>query len=406
VKRCFRFLLVGSLIAIAACGGHANQEANQGANRGANQPAPVPPSEPGIIVIPADSPKLEQIRVEPVQMAEVPVGEVSAPGKVEANTNHISRVALPVAGRITQVMVKLGDSVKSGQPLLAIQSPDAEAAAATYAQGVAGVVQANATLSQAKSALIKAQADYDRAVDLYEHQATPQKEVLNARNALEQAQAAVDAANAGIEVAKAAREQARQRIRLLGLKEGEANRQVTVRSPLAGKVLELSVVAGEYRNDTAAPLLTIADLHTVFVTSDIPENAVRLIKPGEPVDITLDAYPTETFRGRVARLSDTLDPKTRTIKAMIELDNSHGRLRPEMFARIRLSEAVRNMPVLPVGAVIQCDGRNVVYVELSKGRFEERQVEIGKRIGDVVAVLSGVNQGERVVVDGVMLLKS
>jgi cobalt-zinc-cadmium efflux system membrane fusion protein len=387
-------------MSIAACGSHANQ--------GANQPTPPspPPSEPGIIVIPPDSPKLAQIRVEPVQMAEVPAGEVSAPGKVEANANHISRVALPVAGRITQVLVKLGDSVKAGQPLLAINSPDADAAAATYAQGVAGVVQANATLSQAKSALIKAQADYDRAVDLYEHQATPQKEVLNARSALEQAQAAVDAANAGIEVAKATREQARQRIRLLGLKEGEANRQVTVRSPLAGKVLELSVVAGEYRNDTAAPLLTIADLRTVFVTSDIPENSVRLIKPGEPVDITLDAYPSETFRGRVTRLSDTLDPKTRTIKAMIELDNAHGRLRPEMFARIRLSEAVRNMPVLPVGAVIQGDGRNVVYVELSKGRFEERQVEIGKRVGNVVAVLSGVNQGERVVVDGVMLLKS
>jgi RND family efflux transporter MFP subunit len=150
----------------------------------------------------------------------------------------------------------------------------------------------------------------------------------------------------------------------------------------------------------------IADLHTVFVTSDIPENSVRLIKPGEPVDITLDAYPSETFRGRVARLSDTLDPKTRTIKAMIELDNSHGRLRPEMFARIRLSEAVRNMPVVPVGAIIQGDGRNIVYVELSKGRFQERQVEIGKRVGGVVAVLSGVSQGERVVVDGVMLLKS
>jgi cobalt-zinc-cadmium efflux system membrane fusion protein len=303
-------------------------------------------------------------------------------------------------------MVRLGDSVTAGQPLLAVESPDADAARAAYTQSIAAMGQASAALAQAKSVLVKAQADYDRATDLLEHDAIPQKDLLNAKAVLEQAKAAVDAASAGVEVAKATREQARQRLTLLGLKENDANRRVVVRSPVSGKVLELSVVAGEYRNDTAAPLLTIADLHTVLVTSDVPENALRLIKVGEPVDMTLDAYPGESFRGRVARLSDTLDPKTRTIKAMIELDNARGRLRPEMFARIRLSEAVREMPVLPVGAIIQGEGRNVVYVELSKGRFEERQVEIGSRVGDAVAVLSGVNPGERVVVDGVMLLRS
>ena len=389
--------LVVCLIALGACGGNARPNANEAA----------PPSVPqGVIVIPPDSPKLAQIRVEPVQISEVPTGEVTAPGKVEANPNHISRVALPVAGRITQVMVKLGDSIKAGQPLLAVESPDADGARGAYAQSVAAMGQASATLAQAKSALVKVQADYDRAVDLLEHDAIPQKEMLNAKAAFEQSKAGVDAASAGVEVARAAREQARQRLTLLGLKENEAKREVVVRSPLSGKVLEISVVAGEYRNDTAAPLLTIADLHTVWVTSDVAENSVRLIKVGELVEITLDAYPGETFRGRVARLSDTLDPKTRTIKAMIDLDNARGRLRPEMFARIRLSESVREMPVLPVGAVIQGEGRNVVYVELSKGRFEERQVEIGSRVGDFVAVLSGLNPGERVVVDGVMLLKT
>ena len=136
------------------------------------------------------------------------------------------------------------------------------------------------------------------------------------------------------------------------------------------------------------------------------EKDIQMIKAGESVGITLDAYPDQTFSGRVARLADTLDPKTRTIKVMVELNNEHGLLRPEMFGRIRHLEAVRPTPVLPVGAIVQSDGRNVVYVEQSKGRFEMREVVTGNRVGDLVAIISGVTPGERVVVDGVMLLRS
>jgi RND family efflux transporter MFP subunit len=153
-------------------------------------------------------------------------------------------------------------------------------------------------------------------------------------------------------------------------------------------------------------VLTIADLRSVWVSSDVPENSIRLIRVGEAVDITLDAFPEQTFSGRVARIADTLDPKTRTLKVMIELPNPRGMLRPEMFGRIRHLEAARSTAVLPVGAIIQGDGRNVVYVEQSKGRFEAREVVLGNRVGEVVAIVSGVNVGERVVVDGVMLLRS
>src|SRR5215470_13604397 len=109
-----------------------------------------------------------------------------------------------------------------------------------------------------------------------------------------------------------------ERLRLLGLKPGEAEPLVVVRAPLAGKVMEISIVAGEYRNDTTAPVMTIADLRRVWMTSDVPENSIRLISVGESVDITLDAYPGQAFSGRVERVADTLDPKTRTIKVMIE----------------------------------------------------------------------------------------
>ncbi len=400
MRRHLLLLSIFCLLAVAGCGRKGSEEPNKAT------PAASPQTQSGLVVIPPDSPKLVQIRVEPVKTAEVPAEEVVTPGKVVTNPNRISRVTLPVAGRVTQVLAKLGDGVRAGQAVLLIDSPDADAAAATYRQSIAALNQANASLAQAKSAVIKTQADYDRATDLLEHNAIAEKEVLNFRSALEQAQASVDAANAGVESAKAVREQARERLRLLGLKENEAKRQVTVRAPLAGKVLDIGVVAGEYRNDTSAPVMTIADLGTVWIASDIPENSVRLIHVGEGVEITFDAYPGETFHGRVARLADTLDPKTRTLQAMIELNNSAGRFRPEMFGSVRLAQASREMPVLPVGAVIQEGGRNVVYVEQSKGRFEQREVVTGNRTGDVIAIVSGVSAGESVVVDGVMLLRS
>jgi cobalt-zinc-cadmium efflux system membrane fusion protein len=404
--------LIACALLSASCGGEAKQDAAQ--------LQPKSPAPSGVVVIPPDSPKLAQIRVEPVRMEAVPSGEVTAPGKVEANPNRISRVALPAPGKVTQVLVRIGDSVTAGQPLLILESPEADAAMAAYLQSAASVTQANAELIQANSALSKAnnaqrkaQADYERTVDLFEHDAVAKKEVMFAENELKQAkaevesaQAAVDLAKATIEQAKVTREQQQRRISLYELKPGAAKPRIEVRSPLAGKVIEIGVVAGEYRNDTASSVLTIADLREVWVSSDVPENAIRLIKIGEPVDIKLDAYPDQPLSGRVARIADTLDPKTRTVKVMIDLRNPNGRLKPEMFGRIRHVEDKRDSPVLPVGAVLQGGGKSIVYVELARGRFEMREVVLGNRVGDLAAIVSGVNPGERVVVDGVMLLKN
>ena len=351
-----------------------------------------------VVALPPDSPQVKQLRVEAVRARDVVADEVVAPGRVGVNPNRVSRVLPPVQGRVLEVMAKLGDYVEQGQPLLSLDSPDADAAISTY-------LQAEATERQAKFALTKAEGDYQRTKDLYEHRAVAEKDVLGAQNDLAQAKA-------NVETSRAASEQARRKLKLLGLTAGEFGQATIVRAPITGKILEVNVTRGEYRgavashsDTTTAPLMTIADLSTVWMSSDVPEPSIRFVRVGEAVEITLVAVPGEVLRGRVARIADMLDPQTRTLRVHVELPNPGGRFRPEMFGSIRHAGAVRSLPVVPLAAVVQEYGLTVVFVELSPGRFERRQITIGPRSGDVVAALTGLKVDERVVVAGAMLLK-
>jgi cobalt-zinc-cadmium efflux system membrane fusion protein len=344
------------------------------------------------ISLPPGSPILKQMRREPVEVADLATDEVIAPGKIEANPNRVSKVVAPVAGRVATVLVKVGDAVRREQALFTLDSPDADAAMSADLQAEAAVAQARATLT-------KALADAERARDLFEHNAIARKETLNADNALAQAQAALDQA-------QASREQAGRRLSMLGLTAGNFKQQVVVRSPLSGKVLELSIVPGEFRNDTNAAVMTIADLSTVWVSSQVPETYIRFIQRNERVEVSLIAYPGEIFDGHVSRIADTVDPQTRTVKVQAEIDNRDGRFRPEMFGSIHHIESKERTAVVPANAVVDDGGRSIVFIESSPGFFEERTVIVGKPAGRLVRIVSGIKPGETIVVDGAMLLSN
>jgi len=383
--------LIGMVGASAGCG---RDEQNAPAAAGRPEAAVKPeaaPAAPGVISIALGSPQLAQIRVEAVKMLDVPTDEVVAPGRVGINPSHSSRVLLPVPGRIASVLARLGDAVEENQPVLTLESPDADGAIGSYRQAEVAERQAQATL-------VKAEADFQRASDLYERRAVAQKDLIGAQNDLAQARAAVEAARTSLA-------QAFRRLELLGLSPNDSKPRIVVRAPISGKVLELNVAPGEYRNDTTAPLMTIANLSTLWMTSEVPETAIRLIRPGERVVISLLAYPGETFAGRVARMADALDPQTRTLKVYVEMANPEGRFRPEMFGTIRHSGALRSLPVIPRSAIVQEYGRAVVFVERAPGQFERRDVTLGSAAGSSLPVLTGVQAGDRVVVDGAILLK-
>src|SRR5205814_10076338 len=135
--------------------------------------------------------------------------------------------------------------------------------------------------------------------------------------------------------AAAARRKAVRRVRMFGLEPGAFGQKVMVRAPSSGRILAINVVAGEFRNDLNTPLMTVADLSTLWASSDVPEAYIRFCRVGGTVQIELIAFPAEHFTGRVAHIADTLDPQTRTVKVRAELNNSSGRFRPEMYGRIR-----------------------------------------------------------------------
>jgi cobalt-zinc-cadmium efflux system membrane fusion protein len=350
------------------------------------------PSTPGVVIVDKSSPKLSKIRVAQVVTVDAPGAEVLAPGKLEVDANRISRVILPVAGRIAKVEVKIGDSVRQGQTVLELQSSDADAAEAA-------LLQADSALLQARAARDKAKADSERIMDLYEHGAIAKKELVAAQSELARTEGGVTQAEAAVTLA-------RQRITLMGLTPGVRGQLVPVRAPLGGKVLELAAVAGEFRNNTNDPLMKLADLRTLLMTCDVPESEARLCRAGAAVDLELTAFPNEHLRGRIARVEDTVDPQTRTVKVHAELDNSSARFLPEMTGRMRVSDAPRQLPAFEETAVLYSGGQPLVYIEESPGRFVERPVTLGPRVGNRCTALSGARPGDRIVVEGVIYLKN
>jgi cobalt-zinc-cadmium efflux system membrane fusion protein len=199
-----------------------------------------------IVRVPPDSPQIKQVRVEPVQQADMPTDELVAPGRVAINPNRISRVLPPVGGRILKVLVKFGDHVEQGQPLLTIDSADGDAAVSAY-------LQAESSERQTKAALQKADRDLRRAADLYEHKAVAEKDLLQAQN--DQA-----AAKSNYEIAQAVREQTWRKLQLLELKANEFHQALLVRAPITGQVLETTSPPGN--TGPASPSIRTLPAHS------------------------------------------------------------------------------------------------------------------------------------------------
>ncbi len=207
---------------------------------------------------------------------------------------------------------------------------------------------------------------------------------------------------------------AKQRLMLYGVKEsqiaelekvGKPNIRLPIYTPLSGIVIEKMVQQGQYVN-TGEVLFNIADLSKVWVEIDVFENEVPYIRVGQQVEIRSAIEHGAVSHGKISFVYPFHDPKTHTVKARVEMPNPGHMLKPDMFVNAIIKVPLAKGIVVPVTAVLDTGKRQVVWVEMSPGMFEPRDVQAGERIEDKVQILSGIKAGDKVAVSGSYLIDS
>jgi cobalt-zinc-cadmium efflux system membrane fusion protein len=374
------FLTLVVVVGVVVVGGYRLR----GGSLGGPEPAlSIPAKVPALIragtriTVPEGSPVRANLAIEPVTEQDVERSLV-LPAAVEADPARLIKVLPPLAGRVTQLKVQLGEQVEAGQPLVVIDSPDLAAAYADY--------------DRAKVLLSLALRSRDRQRALIKIGGAADKDVQ---------QSETDYATADAEM-----QRTEARLKQIGVDAettGKA-RTVTVTAPMAGSIIDLAVAPGAFWNDSTAALMTVADLRTIWVTAGVPEKDTSLVARGQPVDVVFPAYPGEVFKGQVLFVSDVLDTDTRRTKVRIAFANPDTRLKPGMFASASFHAPARRAAVVPTSALVVKDDANQVLVEVAPWTFEARTVDIGFQQGDQAILTSGVKGGDRIVVKGGVLL--
>ncbi|MEJ5369261.1 MAG: efflux RND transporter periplasmic adaptor subunit [Bryobacteraceae bacterium] len=344
------------------------------------------------------------LRIETAELRSVPV-TVRASGRLSANEERTWRVGAITDGRIMSVLVRVGDTVQKGQVLARMFSHDVHESRALYRRAVAESQRLQANLEYARR-------QRDRMRRLFEMKAASQEQLDTAENELRNAETALRAAE--IEVTRT-----RQHlVEFLEIPvEGPEHRTtgegglseddlIPIRSPAAGIVLSRLVTAGSVVQPSGE-LFVISDLSTLWVIANVQEEFLSRVRPRMPALVSVQAYPDRRFPGRVIRVDEKLDPETRTVQAIVEIDNRHGLLRPEMYAVVELEAGSSERGLFIAQTAIQdLNGQPTVFVETRTGRFEPRPVETGRTLDRLIEIRRGLTAGERVVTEGSFVLKS
>lgn len=299
------------------------------------------------------------------------------PAVVESDPARIAAVLAPLSGRLIALKVALGDRVARGQIVAVIDSPD---------------------LGQALEDDEKAADSLRLTEKNLERQEAQNKLGVASDRDLDQAKS---------DHAQAAAEHLRTQTRLKMLGVSDTNpkpRQLAVAAPVGGSVTALNVAPGNMINDPTQPLMTIADLSTVWVTAMVAEKDLASVSKNQDAQVALSAYPDRQLQGKVSFVSDVIEPDSRRGKIRIAFANADYALKPNMFATVVLSGAERSLVVVPSSALLMNNDRTSVFVATAPWTFERRTVDAQLEEGATVAIRSGVNAGDQVLVKGAILL--
>ncbi|KYC34872.1 efflux transporter periplasmic adaptor subunit [Scytonema hofmannii PCC 7110] len=393
----------------------------------------------GSVEVDAATAKRLEIKVEPVKRQQLAVG-IKTTGQIENLPSQKVEVTTPISqAKVIELLVEPGASVKKGQPVAVLTSPDLVTlrveSQEKLAQGEADLQQAQADLrlaqqsyeryqqiaaaeiaeAQSLVAFAQEKSDKDRQLadsgalprrDALESQtklaeakaqltkASSRRDVIEAENQLKRASAAVDVAKSRIQLSYAAY---RTRLQQLG-NRANAKGLVTVTAPISGRVADREVTLGQAFEDAGGKLMTIVNDSRVFATANIYEKDLDKVKTGQRVNVKVASVPDRTFTGRITVIGSVVAGDTRVVPVKAEIENLGGVLKPGMFAQLEVltDQKSRTIVAIPRTAVVEANGQTMVYVQNGQA-FQSAEVTLGQTSGDLVEVTSGLFEGDSIV---------
>ena len=341
-----------------------------------------PPDPMMVTVQPAMASNFKVSKPETAEIAQVQ--EIT--GRIDASEQRVSRIGAAVTGRAMEVFVDVGDTVRAGQPLARVASPE-------LTQAQLAVLRANAASSLASRAV-------ERARQLL------QADVIGSAE-LQRRESELAVANAELRAST-------DQLRLLGMSAGDiaalrsqgtlAPATVVV-SPRSGVVIERNVSQGQV-TQPGDPLFTVADLDKVWVVGAVPEQAASSVEVGQSMEITVPALGGAPLTGKVVAVGATVNAETRTVGVRTEVDNTRRALKPQMLATMRISGTARKMLALPPAAVVRENDRDNVYVKTADNKYRLTPVELGAASNGMRPLLQGPREGTEVVTEGAFHLNN
>ena len=387
---------IGALIAIAVAAygvwhfGFTSKSELGGAahaDTGSGEPKAAAPADKDSVDL-SDS-QLDSVKVVPLEEREFPV-EKEAIGSIDFDEDVAVQVFTPYQGRIIALFASLGDDVKKGQTLFTIASPD--------------LLQAESTLIAAAGVLELTTRSLARLTELHKSLAVSQRDV--------------DQATSDHQTAEGNLRAARDSVRLFGKTEADIDRIIADRladptlvvpSPITGKVTARNAAPGLYVQPGNAPApFTVADTDLMWMLAQVPEADSPAFRVGQPLQVTLNAFPGQVFEGKITTIGPSVDPNTRRVFVRSEIKDPQHSLRSGMFANfvIRVGPPIRSPGIPSDGVVREGDGTMTIWVTADRRRFTRRNVKIGGLYEGDRQILEGAQVGELVATEGALFLSN
>ena len=350
---------------------------------------PGPKVEGDKVILAEGAPQKTSLSVETAEPRQVSITHLT--GRLTWDDDATVRIFSPVAGRVGAVLGSLGQPVAAGAPLAKIDSPD--------------FGQARADARKAAGDLQLAERTLNRERELFEHGAAAKKDV----------EAAEDAQTS----AASERDRAAARLALYGGKDGSADEQYLLRTPLAGVLVDKNINPGqEVRADQMlanapqlfAPLFVVSDPAKLWVQIDVSELDLAFVQPGQSLRIYTRAWPDKVFEGVLENIGSSLDPNTRTVKVRGVVNNSENLLKAEMYVMVDVMQdttnAVQAGVEVSAQAIFMKNNDSYLFIEQSPGHYQRQKVIPGVEKDGKVPILEGVTAGQKVVTEGGLLLQA